>query len=82
MLKKEPAIILASIAAAVQAIAIFWTNNPEVDITWLSPILTIIAGILTRRKVFSENTIRQAGFHPEEIEYRAEDPSVIPTVEK
>jgi len=83
MLKKEPAVILAALAALAQCVAIVVTGNPEADISaWAMPLLTILAGLLTRGRVTSENTVRQAGYTPDELVKRAENPSVRPAEEE
>lgn len=76
MLRKEPAVIVAVLAAIAQAAVMFFTDNVEADTDWLMPILTLLAGLITRQNVFSENTVREAGMTPQELTDKAEDPRV------
>jgi hypothetical protein len=77
MLSKEPAVIIAAVAALVQAVAIYFTGDPEADVTqWAAPVLTMLAGLLTRGRVFSHNTVREAGYTPKELQTRADSPSI------
>lgn len=81
MLNKEPAVILAVLAAIAQAAVMYFTDNVEADTDWLMPILTVLAGFITRQKVFSEDTVREAGITPEELVKRAGNPSIPKAVE-
>jgi fucose 4-O-acetylase-like acetyltransferase len=80
MLKREPAVIIAALAAIVQGVAIIFTGDPSTQTDWATPILTalvtMLAGLWTRRRVFSENTVREAGYTPAELVARANSPHI------
>lgn len=54
-MKREPAVIIAALAALVQGVAIYTTGDAGVDTSWLLPILTVVAGVLTRQRVSPTN---------------------------
>lgn len=84
MLRKEPAFIVMLLVLAinrgVDAVGLPIAVDPE----WVEATAEIIVGLagawLIRRKVFSEQTIREAGLSPKAVEERAADPQ-IPTFE-
>lgn len=54
-LKREPAVIAAALAAIIQGVLIFTTNDATVDtsswVAFLIPAVTVVAGFFIRRKV-------------------------------
>ena len=74
---REPAMIVAGIAGVVQGIYLLVTGE-DLDRAalevWLLPVVTILAGWLTRQQVMPVKTITDAGFTPQAIKTRALDP--------
>lgn len=82
MLKKEPAVIIAALLAVVQGVLIFTTGNATYDASEiLTPILTLLVGLLTRQKVASQHTVNEAGFTMGELKERAESSLITPATE-
>lgn len=75
MFGREPVIIAASIAALIQAGVIFVTGDLTVSTvsyeSWLLPVVTVVGGLLGRRKVMPTATIEKAGLSPEAVKARA-----------
>lgn len=79
-MRKEPAIIVAALAAIIQGVLIYVTSDPTYDASEiLTPVLTLIVGALVRQKVMPVATVKEAGLHPSDIKERAADPR-IPSV--
>jgi hypothetical protein len=76
MLGRQPAIVLAALAAIVQGILIFVTQDVTADATWLMPILTLIAGFLTKKKTVPTEQVKDAGLSVKQIEISAKDPRI------
>jgi len=76
MLGREPAVIIAVIAAILQAAWLFWTGDVDASATWALPVATVLGGLLTRRKVIPVETVKDAGLSPTAVKDRAEDPAV------
>lgn len=76
MLGREPAIIAASVAAVLQGIYIFVTQDSGATLAglelWLVPVVTFLAGLFTRQKVMPVKDIKDAGLDPETIHHKAE----------
>lgn len=74
---REPAIIIAALAAIIQGVLIFVTSDPSYDASEiLTPLLTMLVGLWVRQKVVPVKTIKEAGLHPSEVKERAADPNV------
>lgn len=72
MFDKEPAVIIAVIAALIQVVFIWITENPGwVAPEWLLPAITAIVGLLTRTQVFAPQTLRDAHLNPDSVEREA-----------
>lgn len=76
MLGREPAVIIATIAALLQAAWLFWSGDIEATATWAVPVATVLGGFLTRQKVIPTETVRDAGESPERIKADAENPTI------
>ena len=74
MLGREPAVIIAVIAALLQAAWLFWTGDVEASATWAVPVATVLGGFLTRRKVIPTETVKDAGLSPAAVKDAAADP--------
>lgn len=81
MIRKE-AVLLAALIAALLNLAIHLFDIKWVDTDLVEGISSSVAGVLValwaRSKVFSEQTVREAGFTPAELKSRADSPSVQP----
>lgn len=76
MPKREPAVLIAALMALVQSVVIFVTGDTTASVSWLLPILTVVAGLLTRSQVVPVETILDAGITPAEVKVLAADPAV------
>lgn len=80
-MKKEPALIVMAVAwvlgLGVEKLAPGHFDSGTIE-AMAELLLFLGSAFLIRMKVFSEHTIRRAGFTPSQIESRAESPS-IPT---
>lgn len=76
MFGREPAVIAATLAAVIQGVLIFIHNDAAMNLVgwevWLTPLVTMGAGILTRRKVVPLKTLEDAGMPVKEVKARAE----------
>lgn len=75
MFGRKPVVILAALAALIQAVLIFTSGNPDValpDLDWLYPVLTVLAGLFGEAKVVPvESAAEVAGLTPEELKTKA-----------
>jgi hypothetical protein len=78
MFGKEPVIIAAALAAVVQGLLIWITNDLTVGVNAESilPFLTILGGFIARPRVASDNTVRKAGITMDKLDRVAEDPTL------
>jgi hypothetical protein len=81
LLKKEPA-AAAGVAAVLAVALVYRWVTPEQAVAWealaMLVVVPIAQALWTRSRVFSPNTIQQAGLNPEEVQRRADDPAVQP----
>lgn len=75
-LNREPAVIIATIAALLQAAWLFWTGDVDASATWALPVATVIGGLLTRRKVIPVETVKDAGISPTAVKIAADNPHI------
>ena len=83
---KEPAVIVAILAALVQIVLVYTTGDINAAVpAWvdeaLTVLVTLLAGIFVRSQVASRNTVNQAGYTMEELETRAASPAIEPAKE-
>ena len=78
MLGREPAVIIAFLAALIQAGWLLYTGDVDATATWAVPVATVLGGLLTRRKVIPVETVKDAGISPREVKERAKDPGIMP----
>ena len=81
MFGREPILIATALAAILQGAWMLYTGDitvtaPGAEV--LLPILTVLAGLLGRRKVMPVQTLKDAGLNPEAVKARAADPAVPP----
>ena len=82
MLTKEPLAIATYLGTIIGFLVAKYL--PEVDEGTRAAIVGLALGVVTalvawlRTKAFSENTIREAGYDPKDVEARADDPEVMP----
>lgn len=84
-MKKEPALIIGFITAILSLLIIYGVLNAEQAAAWgavVAALIPLAQGLITRRFVFSENTIEKAGIAPEEIveQAKANDASAGRTI--
>lgn len=80
-MKREPVVLAAALAAILQGVWIFVSNDPlatGISADWLMPLVTVAAGWFGRRKSIPVQTVKDAGISPEAIQTRADDPNVQP----
>lgn len=78
-MRREPAVLIAALAALVQAALIYLTSDPSYDASEIAtPILTLLVGAITRQRVMPTATIREAGLNPRTVQERADDPHFQP----
>lgn len=78
-MQKEPALVAGAVAALLGLLLVYGVVTTEQAAAWqgLAVVLIPIAQALwTRSRVFSPNTIREAGLNPEKVEADAADPDV------
>lgn len=72
MFGKEPAIIAAALAAIIQGLVILFTEEQTIDqddiLPWLVPVVTLLAGWLTRRKVVPVTRLEERHIDPVTLE--------------
>lgn len=79
MFGREPAVIIAALTAFIGGGAIFYLGDVSASassVWWAAPVLAIIQGILTRQTVVPVETVKDAGYTPDEIKARAKNPAV------
>lgn len=74
MFGREPVVLAAGIAAILQGLLIIFTSNVSAVVPgwelWLTPLITVVAGLFARKKVTPDKKLEEAGISQVEIEDR------------
>lgn len=81
-LQREPAAAAGIVAALLSVALVYGIVTTEQATAWsglaavLVPLIPLAQARWTRRRVFSPDTIREAGYDPAAVQRRADDPRI------
>lgn len=82
--QREPVLFAGFVAAALTLLVLYGVLDAQKAAGWQAlavaaiPLVQFAASWWARGRVFSPNTIRQAGLDPEAVQADADDPDVVP----